>query len=421
MSDSYPNLGFDPTPGMPDSVESLHGKVNSAVDSMSQANQLMGRLRNAGDSVWQGDAGNAFRQHFNSHLADDLDHAHESLGKAVNVLQGWHGDLLNFKDTANKLEAEAGDARKEQQAAQSELKRAQANPDLGLAGQHFNDDASLKAAQSKLDAAQSAVSSAGSKVDGATDKFNDVIRRAKELQSHHEDVAKKAAEDLKDATKNLAPSKPGLFSSIANAFTSAIKSVGDWVKTHLKDIHSVLSTISAIGGLVALVTPPPIDAIALGVSVAAGAGALATDIADPQFRNGIGQLLHGNFNKQSLGAALTGAGDVASIIPGVGVAKGLIKGGEAAADGANAAKGVAGIAADVAHKPGLVVKALDKIPGVSKLGDAATFGDKVITKSLPSAIEHGAEGIKSVDRLNVLWHAHSVESKIQGDIKQWAS
>jgi hypothetical protein len=102
-----PNLGFNPVPGMPDAVESLHGKVYSAVDSMSEANSLLARLRNANDSVWQGDAGNAFREHFNTKLADELDHAHQSLSNAVTVIQGWHTDLVNFKDTAKTLEQEA--------------------------------------------------------------------------------------------------------------------------------------------------------------------------------------------------------------------------------------------------------------------------------------------------------------------------
>jgi hypothetical protein len=420
VSDAYPNLGFDPTPGMPDAVESLHGKVNSAVDSMSQASQLMARLRNANDSVWQGDAGNAFRQHFNSKLADDLDHAHQSLSKAVTVVQGWHGDLLNFKDTANKLEAEAGEARKAQQAAEAALKQAKANPDLGLAGQVFHDDASLRAAQSKLDAAETAVRSASSNATGAADKLNDIIRRAKELQSQHEDVARRAADALKDATSKLAPHKPGLFSSICNAFSSALTSVGDWVKGHLKDIHAVLSTISAIGGLVALVTPPPIDLIAAGVAGVAGAGALATDIADPQFRSGMGQLLHGHFNKQSLGALMTGVGDAAGMIPGAGAAKAALKGADAAAEGAAGARTVTDLASSAVHKPGVIVQTLNKIPGVSRLGDAVTVGDKVLSKAIPDVAE-GRRALQSVDKLNVLWNAKGVASHIEHDVKQWAS
>jgi hypothetical protein len=366
MSDAdYPNLGFNPVPGMPDAVESLHRQVSSAVDSMSEANRLMGRLRNANDSVWQGDAGSAFREHFNTKLASDLDHSHESLSKAVGVIRGWHTDLVNFKDIANKLEVEAAAARQEQQRAEAALQQAKSNPNLGLAGQVFTDRATLQQAQARLDAAESALRDASGKAQGAADKLHDIIRRAKDLQGHHEDVARKAAQALKDATHNLAPRKPGLLSRLAHGFTSALKAVGDWVKAHLKDIHTVLSTISAIAGLVALVTPPPVDVIALGVSVAAGAGALATDLADPQFRHGIGELLHGHVNKESLGTLATGVGDVLSVVPGLTVAGkagwAALKGGTVAAEAGSAgANTIKGIATAVAHQPGWGVKQLAK-------------------------------------------------------------
>ncbi|MCU1680990.1 MAG: integral rane protein [Amycolatopsis sp.] len=408
----YPNLGFNPVPGMPDAVESLHGKVASTVDSMGEANSLMGRLRNANDSVWQGDAGDTFRQHFNSQLADELDHAHQSLTKAVGVIAGWHTDLLNFKDTAGKLEREAEAAHQAQQQAEATLQQAKANPDFKLAGQVFQDQATLQQAQAKLDTAESAVRSAAGKAEGAADSLQDVIRRAKELESQHEDVAKKAAEALKDATAHLAPHKPGMFSRMCHAFTSALKSVGDWVKDHLKDIHAVLSTISAIAGLVALVTPPPVDAIALGVSVAAGAGALVTDLADPQFRHGMGQLLTGHVNKESLGALMTGVGDVASVIPGAGVGFKALKGTETAVEGASGAASISELAKLAAHQPGLLVKGLAKGVG-GKIGEAATFADKLLS--------NGVADIKAVDRLNLLWHVKGIGSSIKKDIGQATS
>jgi hypothetical protein len=129
---------------MPDAVESLHGKVYSAVDSMSEANSLLARLRNANDSVWQGDAGNAFREHFNTKLADELDHAHQSLSNAVTVIQGWHTDLVNFKDTAKTLEQEAAAAHQEQGRADATLRQAKLNPALKLDGQTFTDPAALQ-------------------------------------------------------------------------------------------------------------------------------------------------------------------------------------------------------------------------------------------------------------------------------------
>ncbi|WP_225978844.1 hypothetical protein, partial [Gandjariella thermophila] len=194
----------------------------------------------------------------------------------------------------------------------------------------------------------------------------------------------------------------------------ALSAVGDWVKAHLKDIHAVLSTVSAIAGLVALVTPPPVDVIALGVSAVAGAGALATDLADPQFRHGIGELLHCHFNKDSMGALMTGVGDAASLIPGAKIgaaaATEAIKGGDVAAR-------VADVAVSAAHEPGLVVKGLGRIPGVSKLGEAVTFGDKVLSDTIPS-VKDGERVLNSLDRLNLMWRVKGVGSSLYHDAKE---
>lgn len=133
----------------------------------------------------------------------------------------------------------------------------------------------------------------------------------------------------------------------------------------------MLSTVAAIGGLVALVTPPPIDAIALGVSVAAGAGALACDAANPQFRAGIGQLLTGHFNKQSLGAAMSGVGDLLSVVPGLSVAGKLATGANAVADGASGISKISDLASTLAGKAGLGARLISHIPGVETVVNAA--------------------------------------------------
>lgn len=415
----YPNLGFDPAPGAPPAVEDLERKIKSTVDAMTEAGKLMDRLRNSRDSVWQGAAGEAFRQHFDTKLVTELDHAHQSLHKAVTVVQRWHGDLTQFRETAARLEEEAAHAKQEQARADQAAQHAKANPDLGLANQSFPDDASLEQAQGKLDAAESAVRDATAKASAAADRVQDVIHRAKDLQQRHEDTARQAAKALKDATVDLAPEQ-GLLDKIGEMFSSAVHSAEDWVKAHLKDIHSVLATTSAVAGLLALVTPPPFDVIALGVSVAASAGALATDAADPKFRHGVGQLLHGEFNKESVGAAMTGVSDVAGMIPGasfagkagVGAARGTL----AETRTASGATGIAAIAENTAHDPGAMAKGLNKLTG-GVIGQTATFGDKLLTKAIPE-VKEGERAIDPAERIALLWKTRGVGSAVQHDIKE---
>lgn len=432
---TYPNLGFNPVPGLPDDVAGMGNALSTAVGSLTEANGLLGRLRSGDASLWQGQAADAFRSHLNETLLTDLNHAQESLTKATNVLQTWHTDLVEFKETANRLDQQAGSAKQHYDDTTAQLESAQSNPDLQLAGQFFTDANQLQQAQRRLDAAENGVRNAARSVDDAKAAFDAIIRQAKELEDDHHKTAKKAADQLKDATKNLAPKKPGLFSRLAKGFCDAVGAVGDWIKDHLDDIHAVLSTISAVAGLIALVTPPPIDAIALGVSVVAGAGALACDLANPEFRHQMGRLFHGEFDSKSLGAGLTAFGDVVSVVPVWGAAKGAIKGVEGVKGLAGMAKGLsqgahAGIVTDFLAKQATKFSCLEHAASaVTKAGEAVPVLGKVVNstvvkvglevsdkgKVLYNVTEAGATISKAVNAANKV---KGVATNVYHDIKK---
>jgi hypothetical protein len=352
---TYPNLGFNPVPGVPDDVQSMGAALGRAVDSMQQSGSLLDQMRNAAGGVWQGDAGDAFREHFNGKLATDLQNAHTSLNSAVGVLTNWHGDLVGFKETAAKLDREAGEAKAAAQRADEALKNAQDNPDLKLAGQFFDTQEALHAAQTRIDQAESVVRDAGNAAQNAREELSSVLKRAQELAAQHESVARKYAQELEQATKGLAPHKPGFFSSMWNDFTKGLSAVGDWVKNHLDVIHSVLSTISAVAGLIALCTPPPIDAIAGAVAIGAGIGALACDLANPKVRDAVGGLLTGHFTMANLKNASAMGLDALSLIPGGKLVGSAFKEGKVAIEGAESIPTLAA-----------------KVPGLAKLGEGAT-------------------------------------------------
>jgi hypothetical protein len=447
---TYPNLGFNPVPGMPADVESMGATLGQAVDSMQQSGSLLDQMRNSGSGVWQGDAGDAFRAHFNGKLATDLQNAHASLNTAVGVLKSWHGDLLGFKDTAAKLDQEAGDAKQAAQRADAALKQAQGNPDLQLAGQYFNTRQDLQAAQSRIDAAESAVRDAGNAAQNAHDELSSVMKRAEELAAQHEQAARRYAQQLEQATKGLAPHKPGFFSSLWNDFTKGLSTVGNWVKNHLDVIHSVLSTISAIAGLVALCTPPPIDVVAGAIAIGAGVGALACDLANPKVRDAVGGLLTGHFTMANLKNASTMGMDALSLIPGGKLVGSALKEGDVAL---NVTKVVAQDGSDMVKVADSIPSLASKIPGMSALGGdaAAAFGDAAqnagnVVKtgsnlahslSLPVKLGVGvADKVMNLGKvgddvthisqsvmqnLELGWKSKSVVTSLYGDVKQAVS
>jgi hypothetical protein len=442
---TYPNLGFNPVPGVPDDVEAMGSKIGAAVSSMAEADQLISRLRDSSSGVWVGSAGDAFRAHFDGTLSKDIQNAHTSLTTAVSVLRGWHGDLVGFKDVAARLDQEAAEAKQALAKAEADYEAAGSDPALKLIGRTFDDPAALRQAQSAVDAAESTLRSADSALQNAQGAVDSVMKRAQDLEGQAQSTASQAASALKNATSHLAPHKPGWFSSMVHDFTSALSATGDWIKNHLNVIHSVLSTISGIAGLIALCTPPPIDVIAGAVALTAGGLALAVDAFNPKTRAAIGGLLSGHFTKANLeGAAGTGL-DALNVIPGVGAiskgadalkitedAGGAIKvadsipsladkipglsglGQDAAAkfgdlaDATGGASKYAKAASNYAHSPGTVVKlgvgAYTKLANIGKTGDEITS----VAKS-------------TVQNLQLAYKAKGVATSIYGDVKQAVS
>ncbi|QIS01826.1 hypothetical protein F5X71_05400 [Nocardia brasiliensis] len=359
MSDNnpYPNLGFNPVPGAPADVTGLRTQINTSADAVRETNGLLTRLRNSNDNVWKGAAGDAFRANFDATLAQDLGYAQKSLERAVGLLDEWHTDLVGFQDTAKGLEAEAADARGQHTQAVAALHSARSNPDLGLATVTFTDPAELQAAQSRLDAATAQVRAASTAVDNSQAKIDSVLRRARDLQGLHDTTARRIASELDAAAKDFAPSPPD--KSVWDRIADAVKGIGTWISEHRQQIHDILSGISALTGLLALVTPPPADVIFAGIALVSGAGALAMDALDPEIRSAFSDVVHGDFNSDALKKIGTTVGlDSLAVIPGVG---GAFKGAKAFSEIGEFGPAVRAFT-EGAQAPTISSKALNSIP-----------------------------------------------------------
>lgn len=357
----YPNLGFNPVPGLPADVDQLRTRIDAAAAAIRDTNAVLTRLRNSNDEVWKGEAGNAFRASFDATLAQDLGHAQSSLEEAVGLLDEWHRNLVTFQDAARLLEIEAANAVGQQTQATTALRQAQANPDLQLADKTFDDPSALASAQARLDAAATAVRTATDTLNHWNNELTTIRQRAATLQGDHNTLAKRIATDLDAAAANHAPSEPD--KSIWDQLVDAIEGIGDWISEHRQEIHDVLAGVSAVTGLLALVTPPPADVVFGIIALTAGAGALATDFLDPEVRQAIGDFtgdaLDGNWNGEALKkVGLTVGLDTLSVIPGV---TGAVKGVQAL----NAAGDLGAVSkafAEGAAAPGLMSKGLNSIP-----------------------------------------------------------
>ena len=361
----YPNLGHNPVPGVPDDVTSLTNRINTAATAVRDTNDLLSRLRNSNDDVWQGEAGDAFRSHFDATLAHDLGYAQKSLERAVDLLVEWNTALVGFRDQAKALDQEAANAAAELTKAFADLQQAKAHPDLSLAHQQFDDPAALQAAQNRLNAATARVNTAAAAVDNWIGVQDSIRARAGDLETEHSNVAKRIAGELDAAAKEFAPGEPD--KSIWDRITDAVGAIGEWIDEHREAIHTALATVSAVSGLLALCTPPPVSGIALGIALASSAGALALDLTDEQMRE---DLMSGDPK-----AWLTVAGDTMGMVPGAGAVGKTAWAGIATTDDVGRLAGMATTWDRAVHDPGKAARLItDNTPVGTMLDSSGITG-----------------------------------------------
>lgn len=387
---TYPNLGFNPVPGKAGDVEALVDGFTKATDSLSQGSSMLGKITGAASGAWQGDAGDAFRSSYDDKLTPALTTAHTSMSQALAALKGWYGQLTSNQDYAAQLDKAAADAKAEVARTQQAAKQAQGNPAFGMLNTKFETQQALAQAQSQIDAAESDLRDANNAAESAQNDLNDILTKARTLMSDHEVASLKYAQQLEDA-KGVAPSAWGdATSEVLGDIGKGADAVGDWFKDHVGTIHTVLSGISSIAGIVAMVTPPPVDAIAGAVGAVAGLGSMACDLTDPKTRAAVDGLFHGQFTASNL-KAVEGLGeDAMGMIPGGKIAKEAVSGANVALDGLKAGKGIPELAS--------------RIPGVAKLGEGATDAFKSLAGQ-SGRVANIAKGLSN--------DAHSVSKPVE--------
>ncbi len=302
----YPNLGWNPVPGIPSEVQSLKTKVERAAKALRDSHRQIEKLLGA-SSHWEGDAASAFHDALDGELPKYMKKAAESVEEAALQLGKWDGDLTANRDLAKKYDDEAKEKKETADGAQTRYDGAKKDPALDLAGKQFPSQAEADAATDRLRAAESRLNAASTSLTNANDAYNDVIKKAKELDKEHEREANKIAGELDKADDDLAPQEPGWLESTISAIGSALATAGQWLLDHA-------GTIGAIAGLLALL-PTPLAPLFAGIAIVASAASMAKNLSSEDFRDSL-------MGEHGWGAGLSawGAmiGDGLGVIPGVG-------------------------------------------------------------------------------------------------------
>ncbi|GGU64742.1 hypothetical protein [Streptomyces daghestanicus] len=314
----YRHLGFDPVPGDVSVVSGLTAKLQKSARTIADAHKMIENLRSG--SSWEGDAAVAFREQLDGALPVNLKNAHASITRAATALAEWQKALDGYQERARTLDGQAEEAKGNIARAERQEKEAAADPDLGLAGRTFTDDAELRRAQARLDRATEELTRAREAVSGARTAYDDVIKRARELAEEHGTGARGTARVLRDATDKLAPEEP-------NWFESAM----DWVGDNLTD---VLGAIAAVAGLAALFFAVPVGPVLLLVAAAASTATLVSRFSDPVVRASLKDgFAKGEFDADFRSNAVGVVGDALGVVPG---AASVLRGVNGAVRAANA-------------------------------------------------------------------------------------
>lgn len=312
---SFPHLGFDPTPGDVDRTRDLARQIGNLHTELTTTVTELDRLD---CGYWKGEAAKAFIAHIDHDVTPLIKKAHDSFGKASDALARWADQLYGFQAEADALEREAAT----KQGALDHAKTAagmstgsDATPGVPHPSPEASPDPDPQAA-ADAKKKQQAVTDASSALDG-------VRHRADELHNRYTAAAKAISHDL-DKAGDIAPDKPGLFHRIVHGVAAAWDDTVKWVKDHadlIKFIADMLSDLSAVLGVLAIITAPfePLGAIFAGAALATGALALVGDL--------VAKAAGADVSWLSIGISAMG------VIPGIGV---FAKGAKVA-EGVNAA------------------------------------------------------------------------------------
>jgi hypothetical protein len=268
---AFPHIGWDPTPGSVEDTRDLAKQLGKLAGELGTALHELERIE---CGAWKGKTAIAFTDYIGKDVTPLIRKSHDSFDKASRALHRWADDLQEFQVRADRLEKSAGD---------------------------------------KLDAKAEAQGKAGSdgsmELGKASSAVDAVIQKVHELEEDYRAAARQVSKEL-DKAGDIAPDEPGFWDKLGHGIANAWDATGDWLKEHadlIKQIGDILSDVTAILGVLAIITLPfePLGAIF-------GAAAVLT--------SGMALLAHSVAKASGADVSwLTMGTDALGLLPGIGL------------------------------------------------------------------------------------------------------
>ncbi|WP_330356471.1 putative T7SS-secreted protein [Streptomyces chartreusis] len=391
----YPNIGWNPVPGIPAEVTKLQQRVAAAATALENTHRQLTKLTGE-SSYWEGDAAEEFRKSIDGDLTTYIKKAASALRSASTQLHKWDGQLASNRGLAKKYDDEAADKKAAADKAKHAYDQAARHPDLKLANQSFPSQEEADDATARLRSAERELNEASTAVTKANSEYESLNRRVKELESEHSHEAEIIAKAL-EGTAEKAPDK-GFWESVGDV----LESVGKFLAEHA-------GTIGAIAGLLALF--PALAPIMGPIALIASAVSMGKNLSDEEFRK---NLMFQGSGMDIFSAYASMAGDLVGMVPG-GKALGAAakEGFESAADGANLATktwgGVKGGFLGVGRSAADDANDAWRAAGDSAMGSLKLMGDIKV-----NMVNVAANGISSAESLGLIGDDGSEHNTAEG-------
>ncbi|WP_078912799.1 putative T7SS-secreted protein [Streptomyces sp. NRRL S-646] len=213
----YPNIGWNPVPGIPAEVAKLQEKAAAAATALENTHRQLTKLT-AESSYWEGDAAEKFRENLEGDLPKYLKKAASALRSAATQLHNWDGQLTSNRELAKKYDDESAEKEAAAAKAKNAYDQAAQHPDLKLADQTFPSQEEADNATARLRSAERDLNEASTALTKANNEYEALNRKIKELESEHSHDAEIIAKAL-ESTAEKAPDK-GFWESVGDVLVS---------------------------------------------------------------------------------------------------------------------------------------------------------------------------------------------------------
>ncbi|MCA5891733.1 hypothetical protein LEP48_14600 [Isoptericola sp. NEAU-Y5] len=273
----YEHIGYDPAPGDHVVTGSLANGLTGGHETLERVKFLLGSVD---EGEWVGEVAVAFRSMLHDDFEPKVIEAEEAFRTAASALETWATKLESYRDRANTLNHELGEAKAALSSAESNLygmpegRRPEEDAPQHEWDQYQDDERARGVAEEARADAQGVVDGVWTRIETLVEQYGAASRA---LLGKFETAAAMAPDDPSwwDRAVDWVGDR---FEDIGDAFADLGDMILEWAAENaglLDLISDIMGVVSLVAGIISLLPIPGAQVFALVSVLASGIGTLA--------------------------------------------------------------------------------------------------------------------------------------------------